>query len=129
MERKHYLALGLAPKIKAGVVWVNGTNMFDAAIGFGGVKESGFGREGGWDGLKSYLKHSINFSANKAKIKQSHSNQATVNLDRTAKLYIGGKQARPDGGYSQKVFDAANKYAGHVPSCLLYTSPSPRDRG
>ena len=110
------LALGLAPKIKAGVVWINGTNMFDAAIGFGGVKESGFGREGGWDGLKSYLKHSINFSANKSKIKQSHSNQGTINLDRTAKLYIGGKQARPDGGYSQKVFDAANKYAGHVPS-------------
>ena len=76
--------------------------MFDAAIGFGGVKESGFGREGGWDGLKSYLKHSINFSANKSKIKQSHSNQGTINLDRTAKLYIGGKQVRPDGGYSQK---------------------------
>ena len=65
------LALGLAPKIKAGVVWINGTNMFDAAIGFGGVKESGFGREGGWDGLKSYLKHSINFSANKSKINKA----------------------------------------------------------
>ena len=90
--------------------------MFDAAIGFGGVKESGFGREGGWDGLKSYLKHSINFSANKSKIKQSHSNQGAINLDRTAKLYIGGKQVRPDGGYSQKVLDAANNYAGHVPS-------------
>ena len=56
------------------------------------------------------------FFANKSKIKQSHSNQGTVNLDRTAKLYIGGKQVRPDGGYSQKVLDAANNYAGHVPS-------------
>ena len=45
------LCLELAPKIKAGVIWINGTNMFDAAAGFGGVKQSGFGREGGWEGL------------------------------------------------------------------------------
>src|SRR5256885_6265894 len=41
------LALDIAPKIKAGVVWVNCTNLFDAAAGFGGYRESGFGREGG----------------------------------------------------------------------------------
>ena len=34
------LALDIAPKIKAGVVWINGTNNFDAAVGFGGYKES-----------------------------------------------------------------------------------------
>ena len=50
------LALDIAPKIKAGVVWVNATNLFDAAAGFGGVRESGFGREGGWEGLMAYLK-------------------------------------------------------------------------
>ncbi len=50
------LALDVAPKLRAGVVWVNGTNMFDAAAGFGGVRESGFGREGGWEGLMAYLK-------------------------------------------------------------------------
>ena len=110
------LALGLAPKIKAGVIWVNGTNMFDAAIGFGGVKESGFGREGGWNGLKSYLKHSINFTVQKNKLPQNYSSQGTLGLDRTAKLYIGGKQTRPDGGYSQKVFDASKNFAGHVPA-------------
>jgi len=110
------LALGLAPKIKAGVIWVNGTNMFDAAIGFGGVKESGFGREGGWNGLKSYLKHSINFTVQKNKSPQSYSREETLGLDRTAKLYIGGKQTRPDGGYSQKVFDASKNFAGHVPA-------------
>ncbi|MEM8555544.1 MAG: aldehyde dehydrogenase family protein, partial [Pseudomonadota bacterium] len=38
------LALGMAPQLAAGVIWVNGTNMFDAAAGFGGVRESGFGR-------------------------------------------------------------------------------------
>ncbi|MFL2793948.1 MAG: aldehyde dehydrogenase family protein [Paracoccaceae bacterium] len=110
------LALGIAPKIKAGVIWVNGTNMFDAAIGFGGVKESGFGREGGWNGLKSYLKHSINFTVQKNKRPENYSSQETLGLDRTAKLYIGGKQTRPDGGYSQKVFDASKNFAGHIPA-------------
>ena len=41
------LALDIAPKVKAGVIWINSTNLFDAACGFGGYKESGFGREGG----------------------------------------------------------------------------------
>ena len=50
------LALDIAPKIKAGVVWINGTNNFDAAVGFGGYKESGFGREGGKEGMGAYLK-------------------------------------------------------------------------
>ncbi|MEM6341481.1 MAG: aldehyde dehydrogenase family protein, partial [Pseudomonadota bacterium] len=45
------LALDVAPKLAAGVIWVNATNLFDAAAGFGGVRESGFGREGGWEGL------------------------------------------------------------------------------
>ncbi|MDV7145783.1 aldehyde dehydrogenase family protein, partial [Tropicimonas sp. TH_r6] len=43
------LALDIAPKLASGVVWVNATNLFDAAAGFGGVRESGFGREGGWE--------------------------------------------------------------------------------
>jgi aldehyde dehydrogenase (NAD+) len=41
------LALDVAPKLKAGTVWINSTNVFDAASGFGGYRESGFGREGG----------------------------------------------------------------------------------
>ncbi|MBK5098483.1 MAG: aldehyde dehydrogenase family protein, partial [Gemmatimonadetes bacterium] len=44
------LALDVAPKIQAGTVWINCTNMFDAASGFGGYRESGFGREGGLEG-------------------------------------------------------------------------------
>ena len=44
------LALDIAPKLKAGVVWVNSTNLFDASSGFGGYKESGYGREGGREG-------------------------------------------------------------------------------
>ena len=49
------LALDIAPKIKAGVVWINGTNNFDAAVGFGGYKESGIGHEQGRLGLEAYL--------------------------------------------------------------------------
>src|SRR6266568_4625267 len=49
------LALQAASQIKAGVVWVNSTNLFDAACGFGGYRESGFGREGGREGLLEYL--------------------------------------------------------------------------
>jgi len=41
------LALDIAPKLKSGVVWINSTNLFDASAGFGGYRESGFGREGG----------------------------------------------------------------------------------
>ena len=49
------LALDTAARVKAGVVWVNSTNLFDAAAGFGGYKESGFGREGGREGMYEYL--------------------------------------------------------------------------
>ena len=47
-------ALEVAARIKAGVVWINSTNLFDAAAGFGGYRESGFGREGGREGLSEY---------------------------------------------------------------------------
>ena len=109
------LALDMAPKVKAGVVWVNATNLFDAAAGFGGVRESGFGREGGWEGLMAYLK-----PAGKAKVLAAPKAVATPEsavvegIDRTAKLYIGGKQARPDGGYSKAVWSAKGKLLGHV---------------
>ena len=48
-------ALDAAARVKAGVVWVNSTNLFDAGAGFGGYRESGFGREGGRQGLAEYL--------------------------------------------------------------------------
>src|SRR5579863_10246210 len=50
------LALDIAPKIKAGSVWINCTNLFDASSGFGGYRESGFGREGGKEGLYEYVR-------------------------------------------------------------------------
>ena len=98
------LALEVAPKLKAGVVWVNSANAFDAACGFGGVKESGFGREGGREGLVESLAFDAPAVARK---KASAASKLPPRLpdaiDRTAKLYIGGAQARPDGGYSTRV--------------------------
>ena len=41
------LALEVALLVKAGTVWINAHNLFDAASGFGGYKQSGFGRDGG----------------------------------------------------------------------------------
>ncbi len=46
----------MTQKLRAGVVWANTFNKFDATSPFGGYKESGFGREGGLHGLKPYLK-------------------------------------------------------------------------
>ena len=52
LDREHQpRARHRARKIKAGTVWINCTNLFDAATGFGGYRESGFGREGGREGL------------------------------------------------------------------------------
>ena len=109
------LALDMAPKIKAGVVWVNATNLFDAAAGFGGVRESGFGREGGWEGLMAYLRPATKARPLAAPKAAPAPAEATVEgIDRTAKLYIGGKQARPDGGYSQAVWSTKGELLGHV---------------
>ena len=108
------LALDIAPKLVAGVVWVNGSNMFDAAAGFGGVRESGFGREGGWEGLMAYTKPKGKATAVKpAKAHVKPDDIEVLGLDRTAKLYIGGKQARPDSGYSQAVYSPKGKLLGH----------------
>ena len=61
------LALDIAPKIKAGVIWINSTNLFDAACGFGGYKESGFGREGGIEGIRTYQNTSLPETSNVSK--------------------------------------------------------------
>ena len=109
------LALDVAPKLKAGVVWVNATNLFDAAAGFGGVRESGFGREGGWEGLLAYLKPTARPKPlPQAKPAPEPATPEVAGLDRTAKLFIGGKQARPDGGYSRAIFSPKGKLLGHV---------------
>ena len=112
------LALDIAPKVKAGIVWVNSTNLFDAAAGFGGYRESGYGREGGREGMYEYLKPTYvkDLVPSKPTKHAELSENAALSgsVDRTRKLYIGGKQARPDGGYDRPVVSAKGALVGQV---------------
>jgi aldehyde dehydrogenase (NAD+) len=114
------LALQTAAQIKAGVVWVNSTNLFDAACGFGGYRESGYGREGGKEGLREYLEPAWFRKApalrNGGSAKHGEELEvANPSVDRTVKLYVGGKQARPDSGYSVEVRANNGKLLGESP--------------
>lgn len=116
------VALDLASQVKAGVVWVNCTNQFDAACGFGGYRESGYGREGGREGMLEYLTpkwlHTLPPAAAKASsfgTTEDEMEPAASPIDRTVKQYIGGKQARPDSGYSFPVYGRDGKLLGEAP--------------
>ena len=143
---KMSLALEVALSIKAGTVWVNGHNMFDAASGFGGFRESGFGRDGGKEGLYDYVvpkwyeKHKPEFPSPDPGIEKfgaTATGRPTIptmthpsavapgtpqpnssghgidtsspfmpSVNRTLKLYYGGKQKRPDATYVRPVLAA-----------------------
>jgi aldehyde dehydrogenase (NAD+) len=137
------LALDVAPKIKAGTVWINCTNLFDASSGFGGYRESGFGREGGKEGLYEYVRPAWETAEqvaaepdressdntgpaadaeNMADFGDTEDFDSATNgqisifpaIDRTPKLFIGGKQARPDSGYSRPVYTPDGGLLGEV---------------
>ncbi len=127
------LALETARQIKAGSVWINSSNLFDAAAGFGGYRESGYGREGGREGLAAYMRPTW-----QARVKpqlgdppadwgaqtpcapvalpppDSSEGLRGGSLDRTAKLYIGGGQARPDGNYTRAVLSPSGVLVGQA---------------
>jgi aldehyde dehydrogenase (NAD+) len=117
------VALHVAAQLKAGVVWVNSTNLFDAACGFGGYRESGFGREGGREGMLEYLEPTWFAQApvlRSAPVAidlpfEEHEDLAATSIDRTVKLYVGGKQTRPDSGYSVEVRGADGRLLGEAP--------------
>jgi aldehyde dehydrogenase (NAD+) len=125
------LALEAAQRVKAGTVWVNSTNMFDGAAGFGGYRESGYGREGGKEGLYEYLrpkwetrprpqiepsgaKWGSAVPARPAPVNGGSTNGAFGTIDRTPKLFIGGKQKRPDGNYTRTIFSPDHQIVGQV---------------
>jgi aldehyde dehydrogenase (NAD+) len=141
------LALDVASKIKAGSVWVNCTNLFDGASGFGGYRESGFGREGGREGLFEYLRPAwmerprpelkpllLEKAANAPARPTSWGEHVPAGpvaaphpdgrvngkrrelprVDRTPKMYIGGKQVRPDGHYTLAVLNPEGQIIGQV---------------
>jgi len=112
-------ALEVAAGVKAGVVWVNCTNQFDAACGFGGYRESGFGREGGKEGMYEYMKQADGALKGAENIiatpGQAGGASTTSNaIDQTAKHYIGGKQVRADNGNSTPVLDHRGGLTGLV---------------
>ena len=117
------VSLHIAAQLKAGVVWVNCTNLFDAACGFGGYRESGYGREGGREGLVEYLepvwfKDAPLVDTTPLAMDQppeQPADFAAPPIDRTVKLYIGGRQARPDSGYSSEVHGADGRLLGQAP--------------
>ncbi len=149
------LALDVAPKLKAGSVWINCTNLFDASSGFGGYRESGFGREGGKEGLYEYVHPSWETSSTRhtsanhdghveaqsvtpSPALDSEFDTADTSLDstedvtdtvaeasngyvptfppidRTPKLFVKGKQVRPDSGYSRDVYNPQGQVIGQV---------------
>jgi aldehyde dehydrogenase (NAD+) len=143
------LALDVAPKLKAGSVWINCTNLFDASSGFGGYRESGFGREGGKEGLYEYVRpnwesstpataddfHIVKDStlpdSSRSSVHEKEVGETSheedvepgstngfrpvfPSIDRTPKMFIGGKQVRPDSGYSRDVYDPGGYVVGQV---------------
>lgn len=128
------LALETAKHIKAGTVWINCHNMFDAAAGFGGYKQSGYGRDGGKEGLFEYVKpkwqdqvkigpvdvdikkFAAAYMADRPAI-NGHGNgndAGTPAVDHTYKLYYGGAQKRPDGNYVSVVRNVEGKVVAQV---------------
>lgn len=116
------LALDVAPRLKAGVVWVNATNVFDAACGFGGYRESGFGREGGIEGMYAYLEPAflrglppVDAPAEAPAPRPAPPRSGALPpIDRTPKLYIGGKQVRPDATYARPILAPDGTILGEV---------------
>ena len=127
------LALETAKHIKAGTVWLNCHNLFDGAAGFGGYKQSGFGRDGGQEGLYEYVKPAwqttkarINVDVDFAKFGSSYAaDRPAINgngmgssncpdVDHTYKLYYGGAQKRPDAVYSSVVRNVEGKPVAQV---------------
>ncbi|MEX3686987.1 aldehyde dehydrogenase family protein [Paraburkholderia sp. BR14263] len=112
-------ALDIAPRLQCGVVWINATNLFDASVGFGGYRESGFGREGGREGVFEYLKPAAwsklpMRAQREVRPPAPDFAHAGGGLDRTAKLFIGGKQVRPDSGYSHAIYTPNGEWVGEV---------------
>ena len=120
------LALDVARQVKAGTVWINGTNLFDGASGFGGYRESGFGREGGREGMFEYLRPAAeqvspfpapasgSSSPDYAQHARTGLGDGEPRIDRSPKMYIGGKQVRPDQGHSRFVCDPQGRLLGEV---------------
>ncbi|KAG9394583.1 Aldehyde dehydrogenase family [Carpediemonas membranifera] len=131
------LALDVAHQIRAGMVWVNCYNMFDATGPFGGRKETGYGRQGGQEGLMNYVKPKwmpfdkhdwterlSDFAAALEKWSTRQfgiidendvpfGNPALV-VDKTPKLYIAGKQVAASSNYVYQCRTPTGEVIGQI---------------
>ncbi|XP_053118529.1 aldehyde dehydrogenase family 16 member A1 [Hemicordylus capensis] len=135
------LALEVARSLQVGTVWINGHNMLDAASAFGGCKESGYGRDGGKEGLYEYVRPNWDSRPHLSAMDVNYKTFATSqgvelppvlgenrvahsitsdpegnvpSVDRTYKLYYGGAQKRPDSMSSRAVLDHSGKIMAYV---------------
>ena len=113
--------LWMARRLRAGVVWANSFNQFDPSSPFGGMRQSGFGREGGRHGLAEYLDFSPSTgspatAAAPAVDLGTPPPPGTAHLDvrKTYKLFIGGAFPRSESGRTMAVHDAAGGLLAHV---------------
>lgn len=124
---KAALGFETALSVKAGVCWINSYNLFDAAAGFGGYRESGFGRDGGKECLFEYAKprwqKRVHNTLDENKVKNFGKSvppapkiggSSTGGIDHTSKMYIGGKQARPDATYTRAICNSDGLLVGQV---------------
>ena len=106
--------------------------MFDAAAGFGGYRQSGYGRDGGKEGLWEYMKpkwqktpkiakididlakFGATYNAGKPEMNGFSDSKGAPKVDHTYKLYYGGAQKRPDGNYVKIIRNVEGKPMAEV---------------
>ncbi|CAG2064444.1 unnamed protein product, partial [Timema podura] len=123
------------PPYKVGTIWINSHGVFDAAVPFGGWKQSGLGYFSGKTGLLEYLQregtpqftklatpldytqfgNSADTSASVPSSLTPIQMSASPIVDCTYKLYYGGSHKRPDGNTSRTVYNARNQPLALVP--------------
>uniref|UniRef100_A0ABM5EI02 Aldehyde dehydrogenase family 16 member A1 isoform X1 n=1 Tax=Pogona vitticeps TaxID=103695 RepID=A0ABM5EI02_9SAUR len=136
------LALEVARSLQVGTVWINGHNMLDAASAFGGDKESGYGRDGGKEGLYEYVRPNWEIRPRPSIVDLNYKTFATSqgpglplicaenktphligseaerkissSVDQTYKLYYGGAQKRPDSMSSCPILNHTGQIASYV---------------
>ena len=128
--------LAVADQLKAGVIWANTFNRFDPSSPFGGYKESGYGREGGKQGLAAYLQSSAGARRSRLGAERAHRARAhearcaaeagahptsrgramMVHLvvPKTYKLYIGGKFPRSESGRTYEVVSSKGAFLANA---------------
>ncbi len=109
------VAFDIASRLEVGTVWINGGNQFDAAVEFGGRRQSGWGSEGGDRGMRAYLieaRESMPFHREPELITEPLPER--FNIHRTRRALYGGALKRPDGDRSWRLTAQDGTFLGNV---------------